>query len=213
MCLKIAFIEIKVIFIENNKTVPITHVILVIYYNKIKGLDKIVYRDELFSNSLTWSYRAHRCRLHQPKPPNRDEWPRYRSMLDCATVFGAWERHAPTPGLQTNSQMKIGLRPCGREIEWNWQLLRFKRFPNWAIPKPISSRYFSLPAKQQRTVPIWSYFRGRFQRWCSSTAAQPLPHFLLSGNCRGRTFERSSGCNASKKRFGIGRSYLNHLVV
>jgi hypothetical protein len=54
VCLRIAFIEIKVIFIENNNIVPISHVIWVIYYNKIKGLDKIVYRDELFSNSQTY---------------------------------------------------------------------------------------------------------------------------------------------------------------
>ncbi len=44
-------------------------------------------------------YRAPECilrwarmrRVTQPKPPNRDEWPRFRSMLDFATVFGGWE--------------------------------------------------------------------------------------------------------------------------
>jgi hypothetical protein len=44
--------------IENNNIIPITHVILVIYYNKINGLDKIVYHGKLFSNSLTLSYLA-----------------------------------------------------------------------------------------------------------------------------------------------------------
>ncbi len=38
--------------------------------------------------TLTW---ARMRRVAQPKPPNRDEWPAFRSMLDCATVFGAWD--------------------------------------------------------------------------------------------------------------------------
>ncbi len=38
--------------------------------------------------TLTWS-RMHRPA--HPKPPDRNEWPRFRSMLDCATVFGGWE--------------------------------------------------------------------------------------------------------------------------
>ncbi len=37
---------------------------------------------------LTW---ARMRSVAQPKPPNRDEWPRFQSMLDCATVFGDWE--------------------------------------------------------------------------------------------------------------------------
>ncbi len=37
---------------------------------------------------LTWTRMRS---VAQPNPPNRDEWPRCRSMLDCATVFGGWE--------------------------------------------------------------------------------------------------------------------------
>ncbi len=37
---------------------------------------------------LTW---ARIRRVTQPKPPNRNERPRFRSMLDCATNFGGWE--------------------------------------------------------------------------------------------------------------------------
>ena len=29
--------------------------------------------------------------MDQPKPPNRNERPCFRSILDCATVFGGWE--------------------------------------------------------------------------------------------------------------------------
>ena len=45
---------IKVIFIENNNIVPITHLILVIYYNRIKGLDKMISHEKLYSNSQTY---------------------------------------------------------------------------------------------------------------------------------------------------------------
>ena len=38
--------------------------------------------------TLTWA-RIHR--VAHPRPPNRDQWPRFRSMLDRATVFGGWE--------------------------------------------------------------------------------------------------------------------------
>ena len=38
--------------------------------------------------ALTWS-RIHRAA--HPKPPNRDNRPRFRPMLDCATVLGGWE--------------------------------------------------------------------------------------------------------------------------
>ena len=38
--------------------------------------------------TLTGS-RMHR--VAHPKPPNRDKRPRFRPMLDCATVFGGWE--------------------------------------------------------------------------------------------------------------------------
>ncbi len=38
--------------------------------------------------TMTWS-RMHRAA--HPKPPDRVEWPRFRSILDCAIVFGAWE--------------------------------------------------------------------------------------------------------------------------
>ena len=37
--------------------------------------------------ALTWS-RMHR--VAHPRPPNRDQWPRFRSMLDRATVFVGW---------------------------------------------------------------------------------------------------------------------------
>ena len=30
-------------------------------------------------------------RVAQPKPPDREEWPRFRSLLDRATVFSGWE--------------------------------------------------------------------------------------------------------------------------
>jgi hypothetical protein len=36
------FPENKMTIIENNNIIPITHAILVIYFNDIKGLDKIV---------------------------------------------------------------------------------------------------------------------------------------------------------------------------
>ncbi len=37
--------------------------------------------------TLTWA-RTHR--VAHPKPPNRDEWPRFRSMVVRTTVFGGW---------------------------------------------------------------------------------------------------------------------------
>ena len=35
--------------------------------------------------------RARMGRVAQPESPNRDQWPRFRSMLDRATAFGGWE--------------------------------------------------------------------------------------------------------------------------
>ena len=57
---------------------------------------------------LTW---ARMCCVAQLKPPNRDEWPRFRSMLDCATVFGGWEELSGKSRFKTNHREK-GIMMC-----------------------------------------------------------------------------------------------------
>ena len=43
-------------------------------------------------------------RVAHPKPPDRDEWPRFRSMLDCATVFDGWEESSGKSRIVSLSQ-------------------------------------------------------------------------------------------------------------
>ena len=54
-------------------------------------------------------------RVAHPKPPNRDEWPRFRPMLDFATAFGGWEESSGKFRIR-GRQRPLGVAPSCDEI-------------------------------------------------------------------------------------------------
>ena len=52
--------------------------------------------------------------MAQPKPQNRDEWPRFPTMLDCVTVFGACEESSGTS--QVKQRVATLKRRGGRKV-------------------------------------------------------------------------------------------------